>query len=257
MQRLHGFIKYSPLLKELVMRDIKVRYRHSVLGMLWTVLNPLLMMIILASVFSNILKSDIENYPVYILIGQIVFNSNADATSQGMNAVVWNAALIKKVYIPKYLFPLSMVLSSLINFGFAFIALIIVMIFTGAPFHITMLTVWIPIAYLLVFSFGLSLILCAANVFFRDMQHLYSVFITAWMYFSAIFYSVDIIPQEFVGVFQWNPMYRYVSFFRQIILEGTFPSVQTNLICLAISLVSLVCGLVFFAKTQDKFILHI
>lgn len=256
-QHIQGFLKYRPLLKELVIRDIKVRYRHSVLGMIWTVLNPLLMMIVLSIVFSNIFKNSIENFPVYILVGQIVFNSNADSTTQGMNAMVWNAALIKKVYIPKYLFPLSNVLSSLVNFGFSFIALILVMIFTGASFHITMLTIWIPLIYLVMFSFGLSLILCAVNVFFRDIQHLYSVFITAWMYFSAIFYSVDILPEDYIGLVEWNPMYRYVCYFRQIILDGTFPSLHTNLICLGISIAFMVLGFFVFAKLQDRFILHI
>ena len=165
--RLHlrSFLKYRPLLKELVARDLKVRYRHSILGMIWTVLNPLLMMIILTIVFANLFKVTIENFPVYVLIGQIVFNTNSDATMQGMNAMVHNAALIKKVYIPKYLFPLSNVASCMVNFGFSFVALILVMIFTKAPFHLTMLTLWIPLLYLVAFSYGLSLVLCAVNVF--------------------------------------------------------------------------------------------
>lgn len=256
-QHMFGFLKYRPLLKELVIRDIKVRYRHSILGMIWTVLNPLMMMIILSLVFSNLFKVTIDNFPVYVMIGQIVFNCNSEATTLGMNAMVWNAALIKKVYIPKYLFPLSNVISCIVNFGFAFIALLLVMLFTGAQFHITMLTIWIPMLYLVAFSYGLSLILCAINVFFRDMQHLYSVFVTAWMYLSVVFYSIEIIPDNLRGVIQWNPMYQYISFFRQIIMEGTFPSMYTNLICMGFSALFLLLGLIFFAKTQDKFILHI
>lgn len=256
-QRIHGFFKYQPLLRELVKRDIKVRYRHSFLGMVWTVLNPLLMMIVLTIVFSNLFQTDIDNFPVYVLIGQIVFNCNVEATTQGMNSLVWNASLIKKVYIPKYLFPLSNVLSCLVNFGFSFIALIIVMLLTQAPFYPTLLLAWIPLAYLICFAFGLSLILCAINVFFRDMQHLYSVFTTAWMYLSAIFYSITIIPKALLPVIQWNPLYLFITFFRQVIMEGTFPSMQTNLVCMAFSLGALFLGLFTFAKVQDKFILHI
>lgn len=257
--RLHfrSFLKYRPLLKELVARDLKVRYRHSILGMIWTVLNPLLMMIILTIVFANLFKVTIENFPVYVLIGQIVFNTNSDATMQGMNAMVHNAALIKKVYIPKYLFPLSNVASCMVNFGFSFVALILVMIFTKAPFHLTMLTLWIPLLYLVAFSYGLSLVLCAVNVFFRDMQHLYSVLITGWMYLSAVFYSVEIVPDGLMAVMKWNPMYQYISFFRQIIMVGTFPSLHTNVLCMAISGGMLLIGFVFFAKVQDRFILHI
>ena len=255
--RLYGFIKYQPLLRELVSRDIKVRYRHSFLGMLWTVLNPLLMMIVLTIVFSNMFKMNIENFPVYVLIGQIVFNCNVDATTQGMNSIVWNASLIKKVYIPKYLFPLSNVISCLVNFGFSFIALLIVMLFTKASFYPTLLTLWIPLSYLIIFAFGLSLILCSINVFFRDMQHLYGVFTTAWMYLSAIFYSTEIVPEELLPFIEYNPLYCFISFFRQVIMEGTFPDLATNLMCFSISCVTLAIGLVVFAKLQDRFILHI
>lgn len=239
------------------MRDIKVRYRHSFLGMIWTVLNPLLMMIVLSVVFSSMFKMNIDNFPVYVLIGQIVFNCNVEATTQGMNSIVWNSSLIKKVYIPKYLFPLSNVISCLVNFGFSFIALLIVMLFTQAHFYSTLLTIWIPLSYLIIFAFGLSLILCSINVFFRDMQHLYGVFTTAWMYLSAIFYSTEIVPEELLPLIEYNPLYRFISFFRQVIMEGTFPDFTTNLMCLFISCATLAIGLVVFAKLQDRFILHI
>lgn len=254
---LTGFIKYQPLLRELIKRDIKVRYRHSVLGMLWTVLNPLLNMIVMTIVFSNMFRADIKNFPLYVMIGNIVFSLNSEATNQGMNSIVWNASLIKKVYIPKYMFPLSNVLSCLVNFGFSFIAMIIVMIFTHAEFHSTMLTAWIPTLYLVIFAFGLSLILCSINVFFRDTSHLYGVFVTAWMYLSGVFYSVDIVGKELRPFVEYNPMYMYISFFRTIIIDGYFPSIEQNLMCIAWSAIMLVAGLVFFYKAQDKFILYI
>ena len=131
------------------------------------------------------------------------------------------------------------------------------MIFTKAAFYPTLLTLWIPLTYLMVFSLGLSLILCSINVFFRDMQHLYSVFITAWMYLSAIFYSVEIVPEELLPIINLNPLYQYITFFRQIIMQGTFPSLQTNLICMVISGGSLLLGIFVFFKLQDNFILHI
>lgn len=251
------FFRYQPLLGELVQRDIKVRYRHSFLGMLWTILNPLLMMAVLTIAFSNIFEMNIDNFPVYVLIGQIIFNCNAEATTTGMNAILWNASLLKKVYIPKYLLPLSNVLSSMVNFGFSFIALIIVMVVTGAPFHSSMLLLWIPLCYLLLFSFGLTLVLCTVNVFFRDTQHLYSVFITAWMYLSAIFYPPDIVPGNFRIFIEWNPLYQFIIFFREIILEGQFPNLEMNILCLIIASVSAIMGMCIFAKMQDHFILHI
>lgn len=256
-QSLYGFKKYQPLLKELIKRDVKVRYRHSVLGMLWTVLNPLLNMIVMTIVFSNMFRADIKNFPLYVMIGNIVFALNSDATQQGMNSIVWNASLIKKVYIPKYMFPLSNVLSCLVNFGFSFIAMIIVMIFTQAEFHITMIASLIPTLYLVVFSFGLSLILCSVNVFFRDTTHLYGVFVTAWMYISGIFYSVDIVGKELRPFVEYNPMYIYISYFRTLIMDGFFPTIEQNILCIAWALGMLVVGLVFFYKTQDRFILYI
>lgn len=256
-QSLKGFIKFQPLLRELVVRDIKVRYRHSFLGLVWTVLNPLLMMTVLSVVFSSMFKSTISNFPVYVLIGSIVFNFNSEATTQGMNSILWNASLIKKVYIPKYLFPMSNVVSSLVNFGFSFISLIIVMLITKAPFHITIVTIWIPLVYLFMFSFGLGLILCAINVYFRDMAHIYGVFVTAWMYLTPIFYSIDIAPSFFRKAIVINPMYHFVMFFRKIIMDGIFPGVQSNLILILLSIGMLFLGLFTFSKLQDNFILRI
>lgn len=252
-----GFMRFRPLLKELVNREIKVRYRHSFLGMLWTVLNPLLSMLVLTVVFSYMLRMDIENFPLFVLIGNIVFAFNSDATNQGMISIVANSSLIKKVYIPKYLFPMANVMSCLVNFGFSFIAMILVMIFTGSQFHITILTAWIPLLYLTTFSLGLSLVLSSLTVFFRDIQHLYGVLLTAWMYFSGIFYTIDIIPDDIKIYITLNPMYQYINFFRQIIMYGTFPGLAENLICILWSCFMLILGVTVFYKSQDKFILHI
>jgi len=175
----------------------------------------------------------------------------------GMNAILWNASLLKKVYIPKYLFPLANVLSGVVNFGFSFLALIIVMLVTGAPFHAEMILLWIPLGYLLLFSFGLALLLCAMNVFFRDTQHLYSVFVTAWMYLSAIFYPPDIVPEELQIFIEWNPLYQFILFFRSVILEGTFPELEVNLLCFTIAGGTAVAGMWVFARLQGRFILHI
>ena len=249
--------KYLPLIDELVRRELKVRYRHSVLGMIWTVLNPLLSMIVLTIVFSNMFRMDIENFPLYVLIGNIVFGFVSDSTNQGLNSIVWNSSLIKKVYIPKYIFPLSNVASCLVNFGFSFIAMLIVMVFTDAPFHLTIITFWIPLLYVMIFALGLSLILCSANVFFRDIQHLYSVFLTAWMYLSGIFYSIDIVPDFLKPIVVYNPMFQFISFFRTIIMGGRFPNPAQNLYCIGSAALMLLIGIFVFRKTQDKFILHI
>lgn len=253
-----GFLKYMPLLRELVVRDIKIRYRHSVLGILWTVLSPLLNMIVMTVVFQTIFANTIEYFALYVMIGNIVFGFVSESTNRGMNAILWNASLIKKVYIPKYLFPLANVVSSLVNFGFSFIAMIFVMLIIRAPFRPMMLTFIVPLIYLMVFAFGLSLVLCAINVFFRDIQHLYTVFLTVWMYISAIFYDASMLGNGFVKtIIDVNPLYQYIRFFREIIMYGTFPGYVHNLYCAGWAVLMLIIGVLFFKSTQKKFILHI
>ena len=146
-EKVGAFKKFTPLLQELVVRDIKVRYRHSALGLIWTVLNPLLMMVVITIVFSTLFKQNIPNFPIYYLSGSLIFSFNSESTTTALNSIISNASLIKKVYIPKYLFPFSNVLSGLVNLGFSLIAMFIVMLITRAPFHVTLLLLPIPIFY--------------------------------------------------------------------------------------------------------------
>jgi ABC-type polysaccharide/polyol phosphate export permease len=252
-----GFFKYNNLLFELVVRDIKIRYRKSILGLLWTLLNPLMTMLVMTIVFSSLFKSNIPHFPVYYLTGSILFSFHSEATSQALMSIISNASLIKKVYIPKYLFPLSRVLSSMVNLGFAFFALLLVMIIDGAPFNGTVLLFFIPIFYLTLFTTGLSLILSAITVFFRDISHLYGVLTLLWTYMTPIFYPVSIISDQYRWIYEYNPMYYYINFFREIIINGNFPGLSENILCLSIGILSLIVGLYTFYKCQNKFILHL
>ena len=249
--------KYNPLLIELVSRDIKVRYRKSVLGMLWTVLNPLLMMCVITVVFSTIFKQNIPNFPIYYLSGSLIFSFNSEATTNAMHSILSNCSLIKKVYLPKYLFPISCVLSSLVNLGFSLVAMFIVMIVTCTPFHATLLLMPIPIFYTFLFSVGLGTMLAALTVYFRDIAHFYGVFILAWTYFTPIFYPVDILPDFALRLMQFNPMVHYVNFMRELVIYGTFPGITENLICVAMSVLMLFAGFWVFYKKQDHFVLYI
>lgn len=256
--RLQGFYKYNSLTRELVKRDIKVRYRKSFLGVVWTILNPILMMIVMTIVFSHLFRFEIENFTVYFLCGNILWAFMNESTNNALNSILANQSLIKKVYIPKYLFPFSKVMSSLVNLGFSFIALIIVMIVTGTPFYWTMLLSPVPVLYLVVFSFGLGMILSTAMVFFRDIAQLYSVITLAWMYMTPLFYPVSMLQDAGLDwVLVINPMQHYISYFRSLVLYNTIPGVTENLTCIGISVVVLIIGIVFFYKKQDKFILYI
>jgi ABC-2 type transport system permease protein len=257
VMRFKDLKKYSYLLKNLVKKDFTTRYRRSALGILWSVLNPLLMMMVISAVFSNIFRVQIENFAVYYLTGALVFNFMSEATSGALMSVLGSAGLIKKVYIPKYIFPLEKCLFALVNALFSFIAVLILMPILGVPLRPTALLFWVPLVYTLVFSVGFGMILAAVNVYFRDVGHLYSVWVTAWMYLTPILYPVDILPNAVQGFVNINPMYYYVDFFRQVMMYETVPDLQTNLICVSYSFVFLFLGLLVFKKTQDDFILYL
>ncbi len=252
-----GFLKYRDLLKELVVRDIKIRYRKSFLGLLWTLLNPLLMMLVLTAVFSFMFGAVIENYPIYYMSGFIMFNFFSESTNMGLTSIYGNSSLIKKIYIPKYLFPTSKVLSCMVNFAFSFVAMLIVMLITQAPFYPTLFLMIIPIFYMFIFALGCTLFLSAVTVFFRDIAHFYGVFMMAWMYLTPLFYPLAQLPPVLQSLMRFNPMYQYVNYSRMLVLEGVVPGLKENLICFSIGAVALIVGIIVFYKKQDKFILHV
>lgn len=251
------FLQYKPLLKELVGRDLKVKYRRSFLGYVWSLLNPLLMMTVMTVVFSYMFRFDIPNYPLYLITGQTLWNFFNESTSMSMYSVLQNGGLIKKVYIPKFIFPISRVLSSFVTMSFSLAAIVIVMLFTKAPFYWTTLLFPIPLLFLLLFSMGIGMVLSALSVYFRDITHLYGVLTLAWMYLTPIFYPVNALPEEIVPIVQSNPMCVYITFFRELVLYGTVPEVAMWLRCAGTSAIALALGMIVFRKMQRNFILYI
>lgn len=255
-QYFKNFFKYRYLVGDLIVRDLKVKYRRSVLGFAWSILNPLLMMLVITAVFQNIFQSSIDNFPLYYLTGYLMFSFMTEATTLAMTAVIQASDLIKKVYIPKYIFPMEKCLFSFINMLFSFVAVIVVMLILKAQFYATFLLFWIPMLYALIFAIGLGLFLASATVFFRDIMHLYSVVTVAWMYLTPIFYPMDILPDFMFKVMSFNPLYHFVLYFRALIMQGHIPDLRTNLICMGFSAIMLILGALFFKKNQDKFILY-
>ena len=254
---IQNFMKYRPLLSELVSRDVKIKYRSSVLGVLWTLLNPLLMMIILSVVFSNLFKFDIENFPLYLLSGQLVFNFFNESTTSAMSAIIANASLIKKVYVPKYMFVLSRVVSSFINLLASCTALILVMIATRAELHYTVVLAVIPLALLVLLSLGVGLILSAITVKFRDVMHLYSVFTTGLMYLTPVIYPMSILPDWLYKLVMLNPLTNILMMFRDVMLYNKVFSMSSLVVAVVEVAVFLVTGLYVFYKNQDTFILDL
>ena len=256
-QHFEKFYKYRYLLLDLVKKDLKIKYRRSVLGFGWSILNPLLMMMVITAVFENLFRSNIENFPIYYLTGYLFFSFLTEATNMSLHSITASAALIKKVYIPKYIFPLEKCIFSFVNMLFSFIATILVMLFLKVKITGSFFLFLIPMFYIFVFTVGLSLFLAAATVFFRDIEHLYGVFTTAWMYLTPVFYPMEMLPDFMVKVMSFNPLYHYILYFRALILGNHIPDLRSNLVCISFSVLMLIVGAVFFKKSQDKFILYI
>lgn len=253
----HVHYKYGFLLSQLVKRDFKTKYRRSFLGVVWSLLNPLLIMLVQYMVFSTLFRWNIPNFPVYLLAGIVIFNYMSDATSQSMTCIIQNSSLINKVYVPKYIYPLSRVLSSGVNFLFSLVALYIVVFFSGIRitwYHIGLLY---GMACLFLFICGLSLLLSAMMVFFRDTQFLYSVILTVWNYLTPIFYPETILPPYVLAIEKFNPMYHFIRFARVIILNGGFPDAREWFLCAIFSVVPFLIGAFAFEKSQNKFILNL
>ena len=254
---IQNFLKFRPLLSELVSRDIKIKYRRSVLGVLWTLLNPLLMMIILSVVFSNLFKFDVENFPLFILSGQVIFNFFSESTTNAMGAILGNASLIRKIYVPKYLFVISRIFSSFINLMASFTALLLVMVVTRAELHWTVILVPIPLVLLVAFSMGIGLILSAIAVKFRDIMHLYSVFLTALTYLTPVIYPMSILPGWLYKIVMLNPLTNILMMFRDVMINNMVFSIGQLIVAVVETVVFLIIGFYVFYRNQDQFILNI
>lgn len=249
--------RYEFLIRQLISRDFKTKYKRSVLGYLWSFLNPLLTMMVQYIVFSRIFRSGIENFPVYLLSGIIMFNFFTDAVGQGLTAIVDNATLITKVYVPKYIYPVTKVASCSINLFISVIPLLIVAILTGTKIKLAILLLPFPLLCMLIFCIGMALILCTTMVFFRDTQYLWGIVSMVWMYATPIFYPENIVPDQFRFVQILNPVYHFIRFIRTILINGVSPEPKAYLLCLLSSAIVLVFGMVVFKRFQDKFVLYI
>lgn len=248
------------ILRQLVTKDFKLKYRRSALGVAWSVLNPLLMMCVMAVVFSRMMRfssDSIPSYPLYIILGNVTFGLMSESTSNGMGSIIAASSLLKKVKINRWVFPVEKVLFAVVNFLFSLIAVAVVMI----VFHIapTISVVMMPVflLYMTGFCIGLSLFLAAASVFFRDVMHLWSVILTAWTYATPLFYPQEILPGWMLSLENFNPMYHYVNYVRVMLLYGQMPSLKLNLACAACAIISLVVGWLVFKRHERKFILYI
>lgn len=278
--------KFKDLLKELVARDIKLKYRRSVLGYLWSILNPLLIMVIMSVVFSFLFQRGIENFPIYLLAGRAMFEFVNTSSTRAMTAITDNTSLLKKTYVSKFMFPMAKITAAFVDFLFSLGALVIVMVFFSIFKGYSMFSFW-NLGFVLVvfeayiFGMGLGFMLAQLHVFFRDVRYIYHAFMTMWIYCSAIFYDVGMFYEKaaqqvaaggrpyaeyLAKIIEYgNPLYIYIKQFRFFLWE---PAVKNSYtwaqvtpwdfgLGILYAVLMFAIGTFFFKKNQDKFILYI
>lgn len=256
-KQLKNFMRYRFLLGELVKKGIKLKYRRSYLGIVWSLLEPLMEMIVLTIVFGTLFGNDDKTFPVYILTGRLLYSFFSQGTKASLSSIRNNAAMIKKVYVPKYLYPMSSVLFNYVIFLISLIVLVVVSLVLGIRPSVYVLTAVIPLLLLLIMTYGIGMILATVGVFFRDLEYLWTVALMLIMYTCAIFYYPDrILGSDFYWILKYNPLYCIIAIFRDAVF-GRMMSISMLIYAAVCSVVSLVIGLWVFHKQQDKFILHI
>lgn len=249
--------KHQFLFEELVKRDFKQKYKRTVLGMAWSILSPLLTLLVLKTIFSHFFGQRIAHYTIYLFCGNLLFSYFSESTVTGMGALMSNAGIFSKVNIPKYLFLLSKNVSSLVNFLLTLCVFFLFVFFDGIPFSFRFLALLYPVCCLIVFNLGIGLILSALFVFFRDIAYLYNVFTMLLMYASAIFYSIDSFPEKYQMCFYLNPVFCNISYFRSIVLEDRIPSLQLHALCLLYAVIALWIGAFIYKKYNHRFLYYI
>jgi ABC-type polysaccharide/polyol phosphate export permease len=255
--QVNTFNRFKYYLQLLIKRDFITRYRKSVLGVLWSVLNPLLTMIVLSLVFQYFFRFEIEHFPVYLLSGSIIYSFFAESTTLALGSIISSEGIIKRIYVPKYVFPLSKVISTLVNLGFSFIAFLLVFTFSSAPWHWTIILVPIPIIYTFIFSLGVAMLVSSLAVMFRDITYLYSVLVMLLQFLTPIFWPVSMLSPQMAPIIGLNPLFQFVNYFRELALWGNIPDLWTNMVCLGYALLAFCGGVAVFMKNQDKYLLSL
>ena len=250
--------RYLPLLKNLILREQKKKYRQNVLGYVWSVLNPLLIMIIMTIVFSRMFRNNIQNFPVYLFAGRMMFSFITDCAGSVMRSIISNGQLMRKTRIPYYVFPLSAAGSSIISFCFQLIAFAIVLVFTGAFPSIHIIAFPLVCIEMFLFSFGFGLILAVCEIYVRDTDYIYAVFITAWMYLTPLFYPMSALPEVVQNlVIRFNPAYYFVDMSRAIFLYHQWPSGIMLLRGAIVSAVFVTAALALYSRVKKDMILYV
>jgi|UniRef100_A0A7C4PG34 ABC-2 type transport system permease protein len=254
LDELREVLRYRNLFYQFVRRDIVTRYKRSVLGVAWTMLNPLGMMLVLTIAFSQIFRFNTPNYPAYVLSGLLVWNFFAQTTTMSMTTLVWGGGLFKRIYMPRSIFALSSMGTGLVNLVLALVPMLLIMLVTGTPIRWTFLFLPVPILFLVMFALGVGLMLSTVAVYFPDVSEMYQIILTAWMYLTPIIYPATMLPERLRFWLEWfNPMYRIVQLFRLPLYDGRLPTWAEFWPTMILSLAFCVTGWMVFTRKSDEF----
>ena len=258
MQKLFQKLKKNQfMLEELVKRDFKQKYKRTVLGMFWSVLNPLFTLLVMRLVFTNFFGRDAQYYTTYIFAGNLMFSYFKEQTNGGMQSLMANAHIFTKINVPKYMFLLSKSVSAIINFGLTLIIFFVFVVIDGVPFHWTVFAIVYPIVMLTAFNLGVGMILSALFVFFRDIGYIYDIFTLLLMYMSAIFYYVDNFPVWIQRVFLLNPVYVAIKYVRVVVIDGNLPSLAYHILLLLYAMATVGLGSFIYKKYNHRFLYYV
>ena len=257
IELLRDSVRYRELIWALALKELKVRYKRSVLGFLWALLNPLLLMIVMTVVFSNIIGTNTPHYAIFLLSVLLPWTFFSQSLAYAAESIVGNADLIKKVRIAKSVFPLAAVISNLINLFLSLIPLILIIVAMRHPLYATWLFLPVPLLALTLFTAGATFFFAAANVYYRDVAHILQVVLQVWFYITPVLYSIDIFPAQYRWLFKLNPMIFVLNGFRLSVYYGMLPTAQSVLASFACGLLALVIGFEVFRRAQDKFVFYV
>lgn len=257
IEELIQLIRYRDLLTQLVSRNIKTRYKRSVIGVVWTMLNPLMTMTVMAVVFSSLLRISIQHYPVFLLSGLLAWTFFSQATLSAMGELIWGSSIMKRIYIPRTVFAATAVGTSLVNLVLSLIPLAIVMALTGV--HPTLALVFLPVPMVLLTAFatGVGLLLSTVAAYFTDVMEMYQVVLTAWMYLTPVFYTADLIPQEYRWLVYLNPVSSLVEAFRAPFYAGSLPDLPVLRTAALSAVFILVVGWFAFTKKAEEIVYRV
>lgn len=254
---IHKLRQYQFLFEELVKRDFKKKYKRTILGMAWSILSPLLTLLVMAMVFTKFFGKNTPHFIIYMCCGNLIFAYFSESTTQGMSSLLGNASIFTKVNVPKYLFVFSKNIQSLINFVLTLGILFLFCVLDRIPFTWKFILLLYPICCLVLFNIGVGLVLSALFVFFRDIQYLWSVFIQLLLYMSAIFYTIDHYDPIVQNLFLLNPIYLFIRYFRKIVIEAAIPTIWFHLLMAADVVIVLGLGCWIYKKYNTRFLYYV